>query len=186
MSFHRNTIGALAAAALAVGTATLDAQTPAFVVDGDKVTVRGCVKRPDAQVPLTPADMLIWSRSDIMLAGVAAAQAGTTGVAAVQPTGVSGRVFYWLDDDEDLTRHIGQRVEVKGDLKDFQVGEIKVERDGDFTKIELSLDGKKEQARVPTSWLRGSAAEEQEFKIVARRVGVDDVRVLGACEARSR
>jgi hypothetical protein len=38
---------------------------------------------------------------------------------------------------------------------------------------------------VPTSWLGVPAADkEQTFEIVARRVDVDDVKVLGACTVR--
>ena len=90
--------------------------------------------------------------------------------------------FYWLEDDDDLAKHVGQMVEVKGDLKDFETGEVEIEREDDFTEIELDLDGKKEKARVPTAWLRGTGADrDQEFEIAARRIDVEEVRVLGAC-----
>jgi len=76
-------------------------------------------------------------------------------------------------------------VEIKGDLKEIKKGEIEIERDGAFTKIEMKLDGEKETARVPTSWLGVPVGnKEQEFEIVGRRVDVDDVEVLGACTIR--
>jgi len=100
----------------------------------------------------------------------------------VGTSGIAGRVFYWLEDDEDLSTHVGQLVEIEGDLEDFEIGEVEIEQDGDFTEIELNLEGKKEKARVPTSWLRGIGSErDQEFEIATRRIDVDDIRVLGAC-----
>ena len=48
-------------------------------------------------------------------------------------------------------------IEVKGDLGDFKKGEVEIDRDGDFTNIELKLDGKKEKARVPSTWISGTA-----------------------------
>ena len=183
MSFHRLMLGASAALALTIAAAPLGAQQPSFVIDKDEATIRGCVRKADIQTP-TAAQMLIWSRSDILLAGVAASRPDAP--AATRAGGVSERVFYWLDDDEDLTKHVGQLIEVKGKLDDFEVGKIKVERDGEFTAIELDLDGKKEKARVPNVWLHNANAtdKDQEFKIIARRIKVGDVKVLGACTER--
>ena len=91
-------------------------------------------------------------------------------------------VLQAVEPEQVLAVNVERRVEVKGELDDVETGKIKIERDGDYTKIELDLDGVKEQARVPTSWLRGGAAtEDQEFKIAARRVKVDKVAMLGAC-----
>jgi hypothetical protein len=89
-------------------------------------------------------------------------------------------VFYWLEDDEDLSKHVGQMIEVGGDLGDFEKGEVDIEKDGDFTEIELKLDGKTEKARVPSAWL-GAPRGEGEFDIVARKIDVDKVTVLGTC-----
>jgi hypothetical protein len=152
------------------------AQQPNVTIDGDNITLTGCVV-PAGQNVISPS-MLIWSRGEIMLAGVSAAAEAP--VNAVGTGGVSGRVFYWLDDGEDLRKHIGQRVEIKGDLEDFEEGEIRVERDGGFTEIELDIDGHEEKVRVPTAWL-GAAPDDAEFTIVAREVDVDDIRVLGPC-----
>ena len=103
-----------------------------------------------------------------MLAGVTA-----TGPDAPNPvgtSGIAGRVFYWLEDDEDLSKHVGQLVEIEGDLEDFEIGEIEIDRDGDFTEIELDLEGRKEKARVPTSWLPGIGSDgDREFEIAARK-----------------
>ena len=57
-----------------------------------------------------------------------------------------------------------------------------MERDGEFTKIELDFGDKKETARVPTAWLRDETAKkDQEFDIITRKIDVEDVRVIGAC-----
>ena len=157
----------------AVAAPTL-AQQPSVTIDGDNVTLTGCVV-PTSQ---SSRPTLIWTRGEIMLAGVDAAAGAPTN--PIGTAGVSGRVFYWLDNDEDLRKHIGQRVEIKGELEDFEEGEIQVKRDGAFTDIELEIDGHTEKARVPTAWL-GTAPDEAEFKIVAREVDVDDIRVLGSC-----
>lgn len=122
-------------------------------------------------------DLLIWSRGDIMLAGAAALNSPS----AATP-GLVQRVFYWLDDDDDLSKHAGQRVELKGELEDFEEGEIEIEKDGDFAEIRLELDGDEEEARVPISWLGPGAADaDATLEFVARRIDVDEVRGLGAC-----
>src|SRR5690606_1782374 len=76
--------------ALALGTIGLGAQPPAVTVDGDDITIRGCVTEAGTSSAAAPS-VLVWSRSDIMLAA-----AETLGEHAA----VTGRVFYWLDDEE--------------------------------------------------------------------------------------
>jgi len=151
-------------------------------IDDDDITVRGCITRGATRSPDAPS-MLVWSRSDIMLEAARALDAPR----AVGASGVAGRVFYWLDDDDDLSRHVGRMVEVKGDLEDFEKGEIEISRDGAFTEIELDLDGRKEKARIPSARLgppRAAGDHDIEFDIVARKIDVDDVRVLGPCSPR--
>jgi hypothetical protein len=165
--------------ALTVGIASVTAQQPTVAIDDDDITIRGCVRSVDIRAAV-PATMLVWTRGDIMLAGVTALGINSTN--SVETAGIAGRVLYWLEDDDNLARHVGQIVEIKGDLEDFETGEVEIDREGDFTEIELDLDGKEEKARVPTSWLRGIGADrDQEFDIAVRRIDVDDVRVLGAC-----
>jgi len=148
------------------------AQQPSVVVHGDDITIRGCVG-PAATGNVGAPQAMVWTRSDIMLSNAMAIQAG-------QASPLTSRVFYWLDDDKDLAKHVGQMIEVKGDLGDFKKGEIEVHRDGDVAKIELKLGGKTEKAKVPTAWL-GPTAGEGEAEFLARKVHVDKVNVLGAC-----
>jgi hypothetical protein len=163
--------------AVTIAGASRAAQQPIVTVDDDDITIRGCVRNTDVRHGI-PTNMLVWSRGDIMLAAATSLGSHPAGTA-----GVVGRVFYWLEDDDDLTKHVGQMVVVKGNLKDFKTGEVEIEREDDFfTEIELDLDGKKDKARVPTAWLRGTGADRnQKFEITARRIDVDHVYVLGAC-----
>jgi hypothetical protein len=151
-------------------------------IDDDNIMMRGCLQKAPSGDSTAPP-MLVWTRSDLMMAGLMAADRNAPN--AVGTTGMAGRVFYWLDDDEDLSKHVGRMVEIKGELEDFEKGEIEVKRDGEFTEIQLDLGGKKEKARVPATWLGPSSPKrEQEFEIVARRIDVKNVRVIGACDLR--
>ena len=167
----------VAASCLASAVAASSPQQATVTVNGDDITLTGCVV-PAAQTVASP-EALIWTRGQMMLAGAGAA-AGTA-PNAIGARGIAGRVFYWLDDEDGLRKHVGQRVEVKGELEDFEEGEIEVERDGEFTEIELDIDGRKEEARVPTAWLGAAAPDDATFKIVAREVDVKTIKVLGAC-----
>jgi hypothetical protein len=157
---------------IAIGGARPRAAQPDVTIGDDDFTITGCLT--DAQAPTVVApSTLVWTRSDIMLA---AADARADAVP------LTGRVFYWLDDDEDLGKYRGRRGEIKGELEDFEKGRVELERDKDFTKVKLSLDGKKEEAKVPTAWLRPEAGKhDEEFQIVARRIHVKKVKVLGSC-----
>jgi hypothetical protein len=168
-------IGLCVGITLSISALALAAQRPSVVVHDDDITIRGCIGRvPSGYVAAQPA--LVWTRSDIMLMNAIAIQAG-------QPAPLTERVFYWLEDGDDLSKHLGQMVEVKGDLGDFKKGELEIKRDGEFTNIELKLGGKTDRARLPTAWL-GAPAGEGEFDIVSRKIDVDDVKVLGACAVR--
>jgi hypothetical protein len=155
------------------------AQEPVAIISDDDITIRGCVRPVDVRAS-APTTVLVWTRGDIMLVGVAAA--GTNAPNPIGTSGIAGRVFYWLEHEDDLSNHVGQLVEIRGELKDVETGEVEIERDGDFIEIELDLDGMEGKARVPASWLGGAGADrDREFEIVTRRVDVDDVRVLAAC-----
>jgi hypothetical protein len=163
------TIALVTAAAPGAG-----AQRSAVTVDDDDITIRGCIT--EARSPsVTAPSVLVWSRSDIMLAAAEAFH---------EPAGLTGRVFYWIDDEDDLAKHLGKHVEIKGELEDFEKGKVKMERDDGYTKVKLELDGKTEEARVPTSWLRSSTGrdeDDQEVKIVVRKIDVNHIKVLGDC-----
>ena len=140
--------------------------------DDEHIVIRGCVT--DAKAPSVVAPhSFVWSRSDIMLA---AAEARSTAVP------LRDRIFYWLDEDDDLGKYRGQQVEVQGELEDIEKGKVEIDRKDDYTKVKLKLDGKTEEAKVPSSWLNEWAnSKDQKFDIVARRIDVKKVEVLGAC-----
>ena len=78
--------------ALSAALVTLAAATGEAAYDN--FTIRGCVTSATAPNVIAPSTF-VWSRSDIMLA---AAEARPDAVP------MTGRVFYWLDDDEDLAK----------------------------------------------------------------------------------
>jgi hypothetical protein len=161
----------MALSATIVALAGFGAAAGASADDKD-IVIRGCVTDANAPSVVAPSTF-VWSRSDIMLA---AAEARSTAVP------LRDRIFYWLDDDEDLSKHRGQRVEIKGELEEFEKGKVEVDRKDDYTKVKLHLDGKTEEAKVPSSWLNEWAnPKDQKFDIVARRIDVKKVTVLGAC-----
>ena len=48
--------------------------------------------------------------------------------------------------------------------------------------MKLHLDGKTEEAKVPSSWLNEWAnPKDQKFDIVARRIDVKKINVIGTC-----
>jgi hypothetical protein len=155
----------------AFGVAAAAAQQPSVRVHGDDITIRGCVGRSAPGSGLAQPT-LVWTRSDIMLSNAMSVQAGGQ-------TSLTDKVFYWLEDEEDLAKYVGQQVEIKGDLGDFKKGEIELKRDGEFTNIEMKLGGKKEKARVPTAWL--GTRDQGDVTIVSRKIDVDKVKKLGAC-----
>lgn len=153
----------------------LAASQPGVSIDKDDITIHGCVVRAERYAPVDRMP-LVWSRNDIL---VALTDGGGPGRGSGDP---GGRLFYWLD-DEDLSEHVGRRVEITGDLDDVEKGEIEITREDDFTTIELEFEGRQEKARVPTPWFAiGRSGDEREYQVVVQRVDVDDVRPLGICD----
>jgi hypothetical protein len=151
----------------------------AMTVSGDDVTIRGCVRTVDPAAAAVPSQ-LVWSRNNVMITGIPNVDLPVATSGTARP-----RFFYWLEDDEDLAKHIGQMVEVKGDLEDFEKGEVEIDRDGDSTEIKVKWGGKEQKATIPTAWLKGTGLDkDQEYDIIARRIDVDDVRLIGACSDR--
>ena len=149
-------------------------QQPSITVHHDNITIRGCVGR--AAGTLSGEPTLVWSRGDIMLMNALFNSDGNS-------SRLADRVFYWIDNDKDLAKHVGQMVEIKGDLGDFKKGEVKFDRDGNFTTIKMKLGGKEEKVRMPTVWLNAPKGED-DVDIVTRKIDIDKVNVLGACPAR--
>jgi hypothetical protein len=193
MTWRQLAVFAAFAVIAAITTATAQqsfamTQQSVLMVGDDDIMIRGCVQPADPRA-YTSVDMLVWGQGNVMLTGITGLNPvtplGNTTPYAVGASGFANRVFYWMEDDDDLLQYLGQMVEVRGDLKDFQRSEVEVDREGGYTKIELDLHDRKETIRLPTSWLIGTGIDrEQDIHIVARRIDVDDVLVLGACRLR--
>lgn len=101
---------------------------------------------------------------------------------AVGTTGGFTTIFYWLDGSGDLKDHIGDRVEIEGDLQGaLKDGEIKMERKDKWTEVRVKSDGRSMMARVPhTSVLPAPHdVRRHEADVLVRRVNVEKVRMLG-------
>jgi hypothetical protein len=168
-------LGALVAVGL---SAHLIGQQPATVQPNadNKVTVVGCVIKGDGGFVLSnPADP--WEST-------ASGSAATTVASA---SNVAGRTFYWLDDDDGLDEHAGQKVQVEGKLeKDIDQGTIKVEREDGMVEIEFKADGeRKVTVKVPdASTAVGTSGaisdREKAYRVVIRKIDVNSVKVLAS------
>jgi hypothetical protein len=179
-------LGSTTLSAVALSASFAIAQ-PAVDIDGDDITMRGCVTPSSAQLQM-PFETLMWSRSGILTAGTAAADVPVRAGAAE----LASRVLHWIDDDA-LEGHVGQMVELRGELEGLETGELEIDRDGDFTEIRLELDGDEETVRVPTAWLerpsvarasRNADRDDIEIEIATRKVDVKEVKRLGPCPGR--
>ena len=105
-------------------------------------------------------------------------QPGTAGT-----SGGFESVFYWLDGNRDLAKHIGHQVEVKGDLKgDLKDGEITLERKDRWTELKVKSDGHSMTANVPNASVVPAPGEDKDRKahVLVRKVDVEHVSMLAA------
>jgi hypothetical protein len=167
--------GAALVAALAAG-----GYVPAASAEDKEIKLSGCLVRGEGDgagylLSNTPAEPS-WQRSGD--ANVAPSTVGTTGGYAT--------IFYWLDGDSDLKDHVGNRVEVEGELKgDLKEGEIKIDRKDNWTELTVKADGRTMKANVPHSSVLPAPGRNGDSKndILVRRVDVSKVRMLAAtCE----
>ena len=166
----------IVAIAAAIATPALAQQRTTGDKD-DEVTITGCVVRSDHKMS-GPRSLLVWSKGDVYLDA-----AGTDirlSERAAATSGKAGPIFYWIDDEDDVAKHVGRRVEIVGELDDdIEKGEIEIDHKDHFTEIEFEWDGKDVKARVPTAWLGPETkAKDSEFDIRIRRVDVEKVTVL--------
>ena len=142
---------------------------------GDDIKLSGCLIRGEegAGYLLTnaPGEPSLFKADDHKVAPSAVGTAGgfTT-------------LFYWLYGNSDLDEHVGQRVEVQGDLQgDVRDGEIKTNRKDRWTEVEVKSDGRTMKARVPNaSFTLADDRDKQKGGILVRRVNVDKVKMIGA------
>ena len=156
----------------------LAAQQPVAVHadSNDKVTVVGCVVKGDGGSVL--------STDGIAAPGVTRGSAASTVTSASK---VAGRVFFWLDDDDDIEEHAGRTVAIVGKLEDdIDQGTISVEREDGMVEIEFKAEGeRKVTVKVPDNRLVVNTSEaigdrEKEYRVVIRKIDVESVEVLAS------
>ncbi|HEY7448124.1 MAG TPA: hypothetical protein VH702_08230 [Vicinamibacterales bacterium] len=171
----------------AVGSNTVAARA------NDKVKITGCVIRTNDQGSGGNRSLVVWSGGDVVFANAVVEfepSSDSKEIGKVVATSGGGLpIFYWLDDDDDLEKHVGQSVELTGELDDdFERGEMKFGRKGEFTEIEFEVNGKDVKARVPTSMLINAEGKDsnkdRKYNVVVRRVDVDNVKMLSASCSR--
>ena len=157
------------------------AQQPAVMVDDDDITIRGCVREVDLRT--TNPSLLVWSRSDLMLVGAEAAGSDAPNPIRPPPASPAGCSI-----GSTMTRILpstsASRSKSKAISKTSKRARSEIDQDGAFTKIEIKLDSEKRPHACRPRGLVCTRATKAKFEIVARRVDVDDVRVLGACTVR--
>lgn len=149
-------------------------------LDDKDIKLSGCLIRGDGDgagyfLSNTPNEPAIQRSAD---ANVAPSALGTAGSFAT--------IFYWLDGDPALKSHIGNRVEIEGELKgDLKEGEIKVDRKEKWTELTVKADGRTLKANVPHTSVLPAPGKNGDSKsdVAVRRVDVSKVRMLSAsCE----
>ena len=173
---------ALVVVSACMAAAPVAAQGPAGDRD-DQFVARGCVmKAADIRADV-PQSLFLWSRGDVYLAYPDTRFRPAETGRPVGTTGTFAPVFYWIDDENDFAKFVGQRVEIVGELSDdLAKGEIEIEPKDGFTEIEFDVKGRSATARVPANWLGPSrGGQDAEFDVVVRTVDVEKVTPLGAC-----
>jgi hypothetical protein len=164
----------LAAATCGVWT-LIHAPTVGAAGRDDEIKLSGCLIRAEegAGYLLTnaPGDPAIYKGDDRKVSP-----------SAVGTTGGFASVFYWLYGNGDLNAHVGQRVEVEGDLQgDIREGEIKTHRKDNWTEVEVKSGGRSMKARVPNgSFMWANERDKEKGGILIRRVNVEKVKMVGA------
>ena len=174
---------ALAISAAAVGAASgPQAAVPASPEKDVKIV--GCVVKGEGGYVLMP----LAEHGGAAAALPPAATSGSAGEAAASGTADLMQVLYWLDDDDEVDDHAGQRVEITGELDDdIDRGEVKVEREDDgLTKVEFKREGKTISVKLPN--VPGAIAtsggdeddDERKFEYAVREVNVKNVKMLAS------
>jgi hypothetical protein len=177
---QRISFAVVLAAFLAISVAAGSQQPYGATPAGQKghVTITGCVVKGDGGYLLTNV-----ADREGRDANASGAVPSSSGIAAAR-TPTLGEVLYWLDDEDKLQGHEGQRVEVKGELEgDVKKGEMEIKRKDGKVEIEAKAGGKKVKAILPdTSPAIGTAGapgdKKVELEYLLRRFDVDSVKMI--------
>lgn len=166
------------AALLAAGlSAHVIGQEPVAVAADrdDKLTVIGCVVKGDGGYVLSN------------VADIGAASAGSAATTVTSASNVAGRIFYWLDGDNDLSEHAGRKVEVVGKLdNEIDKAKISVEREDGMVEIEFKADGERKvtvkvpEMPAPVGTSGGLSGRESTHRIFVRKIDVKSIKVLAS------
>lgn len=187
----------LMAIAFAMALALAPERTKVVHADDDAVTLTGCIVQGNDGDKGYLLTQVLPASVDMSTRAARTAE-NTTGTSGALPG--SSSVIYWLDDlenDDDIPTYAGKRVEVRGEVEgEFKKGEMEVERDGDWVKIEIKSDGKNVKTRIPwvsvmpnstdtavgTSGTALKEGKEIEMNINVRKLDVKDVKIVsGTC-----
>lgn len=152
----------------------------------DQFVVSGCVTPSrDVRIGTGPQSLFVWSRGDVSLGSP------TANFKPAEPVGTTGSfvpVFDWIDDENDFAKHVGQRVEIVGEMSDrVRKGELEIKHDNGFTELEFEVGGREAKARVPRAWFGPAVRENSQdvdLDILVRTIDVEKVTVLGPCPTR--
>jgi hypothetical protein len=178
MENKRVIVAALIAGAIAIGAPSRSADGGSL--DDKDIKLSGCLIRGEGDaagyfLSNTPTEPALQRSAD---ANVAPSALGTAGSFAT--------IFYWLEGDPALKSHVGNRVEIEGQLKgDLKEGEIKVDRKEKWTELTVKADGRSLKANVPLTSVLPAPGKNGDGKhdVAVRRVDVSKVRMLAAsCE----
>jgi len=174
MNLSRFTATLILTAVLALTIATV---APSGAPLRDKsITLSGCLIRGEGN----GAGYLLISHAFDPAAAAAAAGAPVT-PGTVGTTGDFATLFYWLDGNGDLRKHVGHRVEIEGDAKgDVKEGEMKVDRKDAWTELTVKSDGRTMTARVPQASIVAGPDPRKKLDVLVRKVDVERVRMLAA------
>jgi hypothetical protein len=90
-------------------------------------------------------------------------------------------IFYWLDGNGDLRKHVGHRVEIEGDAKgDIKDAEMKINRKDNWTELTVKSEGRTMNARVPQASIVAGPDADRKMDVLVRKIDVEHVRMLAA------
>jgi hypothetical protein len=161
-----------------VGSA--EQQRPAGDND-DQAVITGCVMPSGHKDTAGPRSLIVWSKGDVYFE-TATVQTKPS-ERSVGTSGAREMLFYWIDDENDFSKHAGHQVEIVGEISgEVKAGEVEVDNEGAFTKLEFEVGGRETSVRVPSAWLSSQTpGRDAEFHVAVRTVDVEKVTVLGSC-----
>jgi hypothetical protein len=165
------------------------------VPEGERknVTLMGCVVKGEGGYVLSTVGEGFTVESSRTTIGTSGTTTTTTTRTTTPATPVipapDQRFIYWLDDDDDeLENHVGQRVEVTGDIEgDIERGEIEIERENDMIELEIKAKGKKITVKLPDTpantavGTSGTVTDRpQDFPFKVRKFDVKAVKMIAS------